>query len=162
MLAKGALLDQVKKEAEKYETDIQAKDLKIQALILELAHLRRLGYGVKNEALSGLQLDLFEETCNEVVAALEPEVEQAGDQAGDTVTKPKRGPPAVSPCHSICRVLNTPHEPKSCQFGQCGKDFVKSAKTSPSNSMSSPPCSLSTATSVHNRLAVTGAIKSAV
>ena len=35
-----ALLDQVKKEAaEKYETDIQTKDLKIQALILELAHL---------------------------------------------------------------------------------------------------------------------------
>jgi len=37
-----ALLDQVKQEAEKYESDIQAKDLKIQALILEWAHLRRL------------------------------------------------------------------------------------------------------------------------
>ena len=46
-----ALLDQVKKDAE----TLQAKDLKIQALILELAHLRRLLYGVKNEALSGLQ-----------------------------------------------------------------------------------------------------------
>ena len=54
-----SLLDQVKKEAEKYGTDIQAKDLKIQALILELAHLRRLRYGVKNEALSSLQRDLF-------------------------------------------------------------------------------------------------------
>jgi len=43
-----ALLDQVKKDAE----TLQAKDLKIQALILELAHLRRLRYGVKNEALS--------------------------------------------------------------------------------------------------------------
>ena len=37
-----ALLDQLKQEAEKYESDIQAKDLKIQALILEWAHLRRL------------------------------------------------------------------------------------------------------------------------
>ena len=49
-----ALLDQVKMEAEKCELDIQAKDLKIQALILELAHLRRFRYGVKSEALSGL------------------------------------------------------------------------------------------------------------
>jgi hypothetical protein len=67
-----ALLDQVKKEAEKYETDIQAKDLKIQALILELAHLRRFRYGVKSEALSGLQRDLFEETCNENIAPVPP------------------------------------------------------------------------------------------
>ena len=83
------LLDQVKKEeAQKYETDIQAKDLKIQALILELAHLRRLRYGVKSEALSSLQPDLFEESCHEDIAALEAEVEQAGDQAGANVTKP--------------------------------------------------------------------------
>ena len=57
-----ALLDQVKKDAETLQAkdiDIHAKDLKIQALILELAHLRRLRYGVKNEALSGLQRDLF-------------------------------------------------------------------------------------------------------
>ena len=63
-----ALLDQVKMDAQTIQAkniDIQAKDLKIQALILELAHLRRLRYGVKNEALSGLQRDLFEETCNE-------------------------------------------------------------------------------------------------
>jgi len=33
-----SLLDQVKKDAE----TLQAKDLKIQALILELAHLRRI------------------------------------------------------------------------------------------------------------------------
>jgi hypothetical protein len=86
-----ALLDQVKKDAETIQAntiDIQSKDLKIQALILELAHLRRLRYGVKNEALSGLQRDLFEETCNEDIAALEAEVEQAGA----TVTKPKRPP----------------------------------------------------------------------
>ena len=85
-----ALQDQVKKEAEKYEMAIQAKDLKIQALILELAHLRRFRHGVKSEALSGLQRDLFEETCNDDVAALEAEVEQADDPVGATVTKPKR------------------------------------------------------------------------
>jgi hypothetical protein len=38
----------VKKDAETIEAntiDIQSKDLKIQALILELAHLRRIRYG---------------------------------------------------------------------------------------------------------------------
>jgi transposase len=78
-----ALLDQVKMDAE----TLQAKDLKIQALILELAHLRRLRYGIKNEALSGIQRDLFEETCTEDIAELVAEVEQAEAQA---VTKPKR------------------------------------------------------------------------
>src|SRR5450631_4596399 len=85
-----ALLDQVKMDAQTIQAkniDIQAKDLKIQALILELAHLRRLRYGVKNEALSSLQRDLFEETCNEDIAALEAEVEQVDEQAGSTVAK---------------------------------------------------------------------------
>jgi len=83
------LLDQVKKDAETIQAntiDIQSKDLKIQALILKLTLLRRLRYGVKNEVLSGLQRDLFEETCTEDIAALEAEVEQVGS----TVTKTKR------------------------------------------------------------------------
>ena len=127
-----ALLDQVKKEAEKYETDIQAKnidiqakDLKIQALILELAHLRRLRYGVKNEALSGLQQDLFEETCNEDIAALEAEVEQAGEQADSTDTKPKRPRAGRQPLPAHLPRIEHRHEPESCQCGQCGKDLVK-------------------------------------
>jgi transposase len=120
-----SLLDQAKKEARKYETDIQAKDLKIQALILELAHLRRIRYGVKNEALSGLQRDLFEETCNEDIAALEAEVEQAGEQADSTVTKPKRPRAGRQPLPAHLPRIEHRHEPESCQCGQCGKDLVK-------------------------------------
>jgi transposase len=120
-----ALLDQVKKDAEKYETDIQAKDLKIQALILELAHLRRIRYGVKNEALSGLQRDLFEETCHEDIAALEAEVEQAGGQAGATVTNSKRSRAGRQPLPPHLPRIEHRHEPESCQCGQCGKDLVK-------------------------------------
>ena len=43
-----SLLDQAKINAE----TIQAKDLKIQGLSLELAHLWQIRYGAKNEALS--------------------------------------------------------------------------------------------------------------
>ena len=121
-----ALLDQVKKEeAEKYETDIQVKDLKIQALILELAHLRRLRYGVKNEALSVVQRDLFEESCHEDIAALEAEVEQADGQAGATVTKPKRPRAGRQPLPPHLPRIEHRHEPESCHCGQCGKDLVK-------------------------------------
>ena len=116
-----SLLDQTKKEAEKYETDIQAKDLKTQALILELAHFRRFRYGVKNEALSSLQRDLFEEACTEDIAALEAEVEQADEQAGSTVTKPKRARAGrqLLPPH-LPRIEHR-HEPASCQCSQGGK-----------------------------------------
>jgi hypothetical protein len=38
---------------------IKAKDFKIEALTHELAHIRRMRYGVKSEMLSKVQLDLF-------------------------------------------------------------------------------------------------------
>ena len=112
-----ALLDQVKKDAEHFSTktrtsgkgcrvqakaaDIQSKDLKIQALILELAHLRRLRYGVKNEALSGLQRDLFEESCNEDIAALEAEVEHwPATKPVPPLPNPNVPARVVSPCPS--------------------------------------------------------------
>lgn len=70
------LQEQAAKAAEKYVATLQAKDLKIQALILELAHLRRMRFGAKSEALAGSQQDLFEETRREDIAALEAQLEQ--------------------------------------------------------------------------------------
>lgn len=123
-----SLFDQVKMDAETIEAkniDIQTKDLKIQALILELAHLRRLRYGVKSEALTSLQRDLFEETCNEDIAALEAEVKQADEQADSTITKPKRPRAGRQPLPPHLPRIEHRHEPESCQCGQCGKDLVK-------------------------------------
>lgn len=123
-----SLFDQVKMDAETIEAkniDIQTKDLKIQALLLELAHLRRLRYGVKSEALTSLQRDLFEETCNEDIAALEAEVKQADEQADSTITKPKRPRAGRQPLPPHLPRIEHRHEPESCQCGQCGKDLVK-------------------------------------
>lgn len=69
------LLDQAAHDAE----TIQAKDLKIQALTHELAHIRRIRYGVKSEALSPLQRDVFEEDFNTDLAAIEAAIEQFKD-----------------------------------------------------------------------------------
>jgi hypothetical protein len=70
------LLDQAAYDAK----TIQAKDLKIQALTHELAHIRRLRYGVKSEALSPIQRDVFEEDFNTDLAAIEAAIEQFQDE----------------------------------------------------------------------------------
>jgi transposase len=122
-----SLLEQAKTESAKYyEADLHAKDLKIQALILELAHLRRIRYGVKSEALSSLQRDLLRDICNEDIAALEAEVEQVEDNpSSDTVAKPKRPRAGRQPLPPHLPRIEHLHEPESCQCGRCGKDLVK-------------------------------------
>jgi len=59
-LVQTLLLDQSRQA----QQTIHFQEIKIQALILELAHLRRIRFGQKNEALSGMsprQLTLFED-----------------------------------------------------------------------------------------------------
>lgn len=70
--------------------EIKRKDFKIEALTFELARLRRIQFGVKNETLSPLQRDIFAETLATDIAAIEVELEQlAGVEPCATVTKPK-------------------------------------------------------------------------
>ncbi len=99
-------LDQFDHQSKK---DIEAKDLKIQALVLELAHLRRLRYGAKNEALSCLQTDLFEEACNEDLAAIEAEVEKLEQQPA--APKPKRPRAGRQPLPDHLPRIEHRHEP---------------------------------------------------
>ena len=67
-------------EAEKLRAKAALDALKIQALTLELAHLRRIRFGVKNEALSPEQRDLFVESCDEDGAAIVAELDYQPDQ----------------------------------------------------------------------------------
>jgi len=71
--------------------EIKRKDFKIEALTFELARLRRIQFGAKNETLSPLQRDIFAETLAADSAAIEVELEQLADgEPCATVTKPKR------------------------------------------------------------------------
>ena len=117
-----SLMDQVQRDAK----TIQAKDFKIEALTHELAHIRRIRFGVKSETLSPLQRDVFEETWNTDLSAIEAEVEQlADDQPCDTVAKPKRPRAGRQPLPDHLPRIEYRHEPESCTCGQCGKDLVK-------------------------------------
>lgn len=117
-----ALLEQMKKDA----AEIQSKDEKIQALTYELAYLRRIRYGVKSETFSQLQADLFAETWDEDVAAVEAELEQLADQQPVVTTeKPKRPRAGRQPLPAHLPRIDFRHEPDSCQCGQCGRDLIK-------------------------------------
>jgi hypothetical protein len=74
------LLDQVQNDAAKArqhvterDTELFAAKAKIQALTLELAHLRRMRFGARSEALPAEQRDLFQETwaSDSIAAAAE-------------------------------------------------------------------------------------------
>ena len=53
---------------------IRSQDIKIQALIQEVAYLRRIRYGVKSETMNAEQRQLFEDDIVQDVAAVESEL----------------------------------------------------------------------------------------
>ena len=68
------LLDRLQQQAAetlRLNATLKHAEAKIQALTLELAHLRRIRFGAKSEALSAEQRDLFQETLEADIAACE-------------------------------------------------------------------------------------------
>lgn len=104
-----ALMDQAAQDAQVIqakEATIHAKDLKIGALTHELAYYRRIRFSTKSKALAPLRRDVFEETWNTDISAIDEEVEQLQDGSPcDTVARPKR--PLAGRHRIICRALNT-------------------------------------------------------
>jgi len=124
-----ALLDQTQQDAIALQTkdaELQRKELKIQALTYELAYYKRIRFSTKSEALSPLQRDVFEETWNTDLSAIEAEVEQLQESSvGEAVVKPKRPRAGRQPLPDHLPRIEHRHEPESCACGQCGKDLVK-------------------------------------
>lgn len=87
------------------QNELKLLEAKNQALTLELAHLRRIRFGAKSEALSQPQLSLFEEDWQTDVSAIEAEIEQLPLPAPQ---KPKRARAlGASRCRITCRASNT-------------------------------------------------------
>ena len=117
-----ALIDQAAKDAKL----IQSKDLKIDALTHELAYYKRIRFSRKNERLAPLQRDVFEETWNTDISAIEAEVEQLQDDSPcATVARPKRQRAGRQPLPDHLPRIEHRHEPESCTCGKCGQDLVK-------------------------------------
>jgi len=114
------LLDQ----AQQAQQEIRAQELRIQALTMELAHLRRIRFGKKNESLSS-QPSLFEESVLADIAAIDAEIEQIDVTAKANAPKSPRARAGRQPLPDHLPRIEHRHEPESCQCGQCGRDLVK-------------------------------------
>jgi hypothetical protein len=93
---KAQVVDVVQTLLDQAQQEIHAQGLKIQALTMELAHLRRIRFGKKNESLSSKQLSLFEESVLADIAAVDAEIEQIDTTAKTTAANPPRRPPTVA------------------------------------------------------------------
>ncbi|MDA8254628.1 MAG: IS66 family transposase [Betaproteobacteria bacterium] len=117
-------LDQLLDKARQDAATIKAANLKIQALTLELAHHRRIRFGNKSEAFSPEQRELFQETWDTDLAALEAEADQQAE-ALEPKDRPKRQRAGRQALPEHLPRIEHRHEPESCICGQCGKDLVK-------------------------------------
>ncbi len=107
-------------EAEKLRVRVELDALKIQALTFELAQYKRIRFGVKNEALSPEQRDLFHETVDADCAAIEAEVEL---QIPELRAQRRRAGRQPLPEH-LPRIEHR-HEPEVGTCGQCGGELVR-------------------------------------
>ena len=131
------LIDQAQKEAAesirlseqvaRRDTELHAAQTKIQALVLELAHLRRMRFGARSEAFTGQERDLFQETLASDIAAAEAKLaqEQEDKPATTPVTKPARPRAGRQPLPDHLPRIEHLHEPETCTCGKCGGDLVK-------------------------------------
>jgi transposase len=108
------------------DASLQAKEVKIAALTHKLAYYKRIRFSTKSEALAPLQRDVFEETWNTDISAIEAEVEQLQDASPyETVARPKRLRAGRQPLPAHLPRIEHRHEPESCACGHCGRELVK-------------------------------------
>jgi len=110
------------------DSELHAAQTKIQALVLELAHLRRMRFGTRSETLSSEQRDLFQESLAADIAAAQAELaEREAEQPNAVATTPTvpRQRAGRQPLPEHLRRIEHIHEPESCTCGKCGGALVK-------------------------------------
>lgn len=108
------------------DRELHVARTKIQALTLELAHLRRMRFGVKSEALDAETRDLFQETLASDIAAAEAELAKQAEteETGAVTPRPRRERAGRQPLPEHLPRIEHRHEPESCTCGKCGQDLV--------------------------------------
>ena len=132
------LVDQAQKDAAeatrlaeqitRRDSELRFAQTKIQALTLELAHLRRMRFDVRSEALTAEQRDLFQETWASDIAAAEAELaKQQASAAPIDAQVPRAARPRAGrqPLPEHLPRIEHRHELELCTCGQCGYDLTK-------------------------------------
>lgn len=106
------------------DTELHSARIKIQALTLELAHLRRMRFGASSEALSAETRDLFQETLASDIAAAEIELAKQAATSDQPAPRTPRAGAGRQPLPEHLPRIEHRHEPETCTCGRCGKDLV--------------------------------------
>lgn len=123
---KQQVVDIVQTLLDQAQQEIRAQEIKIQALTLELAHLRRIRFGKKNESLHTFEHpSLFDESVLADIAAVNAEIEQIDTSPGKNSKPTPRSRAGRQPLPDHLPRVEHRHEPQSCQCSQCGSDLVK-------------------------------------
>ncbi|MBM5574314.1 transposase [Deefgea sp. CFH1-16] len=111
------------------QAQIQTLELKNQKLILEQAHLKRIKFGVKSEALTIEQKQLFDDDGEQDLAAIAAELDEAPVREDAPVSRLKPRPRAGrQPLLEHQERVEVRHEPDQCTCGQCQSKQVKIAE----------------------------------
>lgn len=98
---------------------VRSQEIKIQALIQEVAYLRRMRYGAKSESMSAEQRQLFEDDIVQDMAAVEAELKLPPAPA----TPRSRAGRQALPEH--LQRVDVRHEPESCTCPACQANLIK-------------------------------------
>ncbi len=101
---------------------IQTLELKNLKLAHELAYLKRMRYGVKSEALTDEQRNLFEDDADQDLAAVEAEIEAP---VANTPARKPRSRAGRQPLPEHLERIEVRHELENCTCGQCNSPLVK-------------------------------------
>lgn len=132
------LATQVEEKHQQHTQELQGKDqalknkdILIAKLEFENRRLRRMKFAATNEALPLAIRDLFAETVDADLAAINKESEQRQEQGsstpGQTVTyiRKQRTIAGRQPLPAHLPRIDHHHEPEVCTCGQCGTDLVR-------------------------------------
>ena len=111
------------------DTELHAAQIKIQALTLELAHLRRMRFGASSEAFSPEQRDLFQETLASDLAAAEAERARQAGGVPSSVALSHVHVLVASRCPIICRASSTCMNRSPAPVGSAARRWSRSART---------------------------------
>ncbi len=139
-------------EAKQAQEEVKTQALKVQALTMELPYLRRIQFGKMSESLSPKHPNLFEETLQSDLAAVNAEIEQLDPPTKADQIRPNHHVLALVASHYriTCRVLNTATSQNLANVINAAIIWLKSANILAISWMWNQPNSSFTATSAHN------------
>ena len=121
LLARAEHADQLANTVEVKDDIIKVAHATIAALKLELAQHRRIRFSNKSEVFTSEQRDLFEESQDIDLAAMQAELERQHALLNNETPKAKRPRAGRQPLPPGLERIVHRHEPASCECSQCGQ-----------------------------------------